>query len=105
MATTLKMAAKNTAPYWQITCQRDGTAINLTGCTVTLIIAKGATVTQTAGPCTITSAAAGIIRYTPTATDIPSAGSYKVDVKVNYSDGTYEVLYEQLKVKARKTIN
>lgn len=104
MATTLKIAAGNTAPSWIINCERDGTAIDLTGCQVSLIIAKGNVVTNGGGVATITNTTGGIISYTPQATDCPSAGSYKVDVKVVYPDFSYEVLYEQLKVKTRKTI-
>lgn len=104
MATTLKIAAGNTAPNWVINCERDGTAINLTGCTVSLIIAKGNVVTNSGGSATITSAVGGIISYNPLTTDCPTAGSYKVDVRIVYSDFTFEVLYEQLKVKTRKTI-
>lgn len=104
MATTLKIAAGNTAPSWQITCERAGVPINLTGCTVTVIIAKGNTVTNTGGACSITNATAGIITYTPVATDTKTGGTYKVDVKIVYSDFSYEILYEQLKVKTRSTI-
>lgn len=104
MATTLKIAAGNTAPTWLINCERAGTAIDLTGCTVTLIIAKGNVVTNASAAATITSASGGIISYAPISTDCPTSGTYKVDVKVTYSDLTHEVLYEQLKVKARKTI-
>lgn len=104
MATTIKIVAGNTAPSWAITCQREGVAINLSGCTVTLIIAKGTTVTNTGGAASITTAASGIISYTPTATDCPTKGSYKVDVKVVYGDASHEILYEQLKIKVRKGI-
>lgn len=105
MATTLKLVATNTAPPIAITCERDSVAIDLTGCTVTLIIAKGATITQAAGSCTITTASSGLISYSPLTTDFPTAGTYKGDVKVVYSNGTIEILYEQLKVKARAKIS
>lgn len=101
---TLKTVAGNTAPPLVITCQRDGVAINLTGCTVQLIIAKGATITQVGRTATITTAASGIITYVPLTTDFPTAGTYKGDVKVTYSDTTVEILYEQLKMKARAKI-
>ena len=105
MATTLKTVAGNTAPALQITCKRDGTAINLTGSDVELIIAKGDTITQAGRAATLVTAASGIISYTPLATDFPTAGTYKCDVKVTYSDLSVEVLYEQLKVKARAPIS
>lgn len=100
----LKTVAGNTGPPLVITCQRDGVAINLTGCTVQFIIAKGSTITQAGRAATLTTAASGIVTYVPLSTDFPLAGTYKVDVKVTYSDATIEILYEQLKVKARNHI-
>lgn len=104
MATTLKIASGNTAPYWQITCERDGVAIPLSGATVTVDIAKGNTVVRTAGVCTILDSVNGVISYTPTASDTSLGGTFKVDVKITYGDATDEVLYEQLKVKTRPRI-
>lgn len=104
MASTLKLVAGNTAPAWQITCERDSVPINLTGCTVSVIIANGPTVTQTAGTCAVINTTNGIVQYQPVATDCPTAGTYKVDVRIVYSDSTVEIVYEQLKVKARKPI-
>lgn len=105
MATPLKTVAGNTAPPLQITCKRDGVAINLTSTDVEVIIAKGATITQAGGVASLVTPASGIIQYSPLATDFPTAGTYKCDVKVTYSDDTVEVLYEQLKVKARAPIS
>lgn len=104
MSTTLKIVEGNTAPNWLITCDRAGTPINLAGCTATVNITDGTTITRTGGACTITDSANGIISYTPTATDCPSDGPYQVDVKIVYGDSSYEVLYEQLKVKTRAPI-
>lgn len=104
MATTLKIVAGNTAPAWQVTCQRAGASINLTGCTVHLIIANGKTITNEGALATIMNAAGGVITYAPLETDCPTAGSYKVDVKVTYADESYEVLYDQLKIKTRAPI-
>lgn len=104
MASQIKIVAGNTAPSWQINCERAGVPINLTGCTVEVIIARGNVVTNAAGACTILNAATGLINYVPLATDCPTAGTYKVDVKITYADFSHEVLYEQLKVKTRKPI-
>jgi hypothetical protein len=101
---TLKTVATNTAPPLSLTCERSGTAINLTSCTVVLIIARGTTITQTGGAASITNATTGVISYTPLSTDFPTAGTYKVDIKITYSDSTVEILYDQLKVKARAKI-
>lgn len=104
MATTLKIVAGNTAPNWLITCDRAGAPIDLTNCTITVNISDGSTVTRTGGVCSLVNAANGIISYVPTASDCPNETTYIVDVKVTYSDGSYEVLYEQLKVKTREPI-
>lgn len=101
MATSLKLVAGNTAPPIEITCKRAGTAINLTGCSVQLVIKKGAVLTQPSRVATVTSAGSGVISYTPLTTDFPSKGSYKCDVIVTYSDSSVEVLYDQLKIQAR----
>lgn len=104
MATKLTTVAGNTAPPLLITCERAGTPINLTGCTVELIIAKGNVITQTGNGAVITDPTNGLITYVQLATDFPIAGTYRGDVKVTYSDSTFEVLYEQLKMKARAPI-
>lgn len=104
MATTLKIVEGNTAPNWVINCERDGEAINLSGCTVTVNITNGTTITRTAGACTITDSAGGIISYTPTVSDTAGGGSFVVDVRIEYGDTSHEVLYQQLKVNTRPPI-
>jgi hypothetical protein len=104
MATTLKIVAGNTAPNWLITCERAGTPINLAGCVVTLDISDGSIVTRTAGVCTITDSANGVVSYQPTASDCPDTTTYKVDVKITYGDSSHEILFEQLKVKTRASL-
>lgn len=104
MATTLKAVEDNTAPAYIITCERDGTAIDLTGATVTIIISNGTTITNAAAATSLITPASGIISYTPSAGDFPAAGTYKGDVKVVYSGGAIEILYEQVKWKIRAKI-
>ena len=104
MATTLKIVKGNTAPYWQIDCQRDGAVINLSGASCTVNITDGVTITRTGGACVILDSANGIIKYTPTVSDTVTGGPFQVDVRVLYGDSSHEVLYEQLKVKTRDPI-
>jgi hypothetical protein len=108
MATTLKVVQLNTAPPYEITCDRDdGTLINLTNCTVTLKLYLGSTQTNSAtghDACTITDAAGGIVTWQPQTGDLPSPGLYKGDVKITYIDSTFEVLYGNLKITARKLL-
>lgn len=100
---TIKIVAKNTAPAWQITAQRAGTIIDVSGCIVSLIIVKGNTVLNSGHQtCVLVIPTSGIVSYSPLSTDIPGPGSYKSDLLINYPNGTYERLYDQLIIKARK---
>lgn len=101
----LKSVATNTAPQYQITCDRtDGTIIDLTGNTVTMKLYLGSTQTNTTtghDTCTVIDATGGVVGWQPKTGDLPSAGNYKGDVKVTYGDGTFEILYGQFLLKAR----
>ena|ERR1035437_3188114 len=93
----------NTAPPLVLTAQRKNVAINLSGCTTALVITKGNITTNTGHQaCTVTDSTNGIVSYVRQAGDIPTAGSYLCDLVVTYGDATVEVLYDQLKVVARK---
>jgi hypothetical protein len=99
---TLKIVEQNTAPPIQITCQRAGQSIDVTGCTVDLIITNGSVQTNTGHTsCNLVTPTAGLVQYTPQTGDFPTAGTYTCDVKITYSTGSQEVLYDQLKIKAR----
>lgn len=103
-----KIVEDNTAPAYQITCQRDGTAIDLTGATVEMIIENKSTGSVTNSghqTCSIVTAASGIISYTAEATDFPSAGTYIGDIKITYNGGGVEILYGQVKWKVRAKIS
>lgn len=97
----------NTAPSYTITCTREGTAIDLTDATdVSLIIEKKSdgTITQAGKSATIATAASGIITYSADATDFPSKGTYVADIKITYSGGGIEILYNQVRFKVRNKI-
>ena len=102
---TINIVAGNTAPDWQITAKRVGVAIDVTGCTVSIIVAKGNTVTNTGHQgCTLLTPISGIVTYTPHAADCPTKGRYKADLKVIYPDASVEILYDQLAINARKAL-
>lgn len=105
MATTIKLVQGNTAPPIDLTLDRDGSVIDLTGCTVSLIISQNNAITNAGHQsCTITSpATAGKIRYLPQAADF-ATGSAVADVKITYSDTTVEILYEQAKFRVRSKL-
>jgi hypothetical protein len=104
MSTTLKVVQSNTAPQYQITCTRDdGSIVVLTNTTVTLNLYKGSNKVNTGHEtCTIINAGSGIIGWQPQTGDLATPGSYKGDIVVTYLDATFEILYGQLLLKARK---
>lgn len=106
MATqTINTVAGNTAPDWIITAKRVGIAIDVTDCTVSLIVAKGNTVTNAGHEaCSLVTPTSGIVSYTPEAGDCPVKGKYKADLKIIYPDASVEILYDQLAVNARKAL-
>jgi len=106
MATkTINSVAGNTAPPLELTAQRNNVDINLSGCTVDLIITLNDLQTNTGHTtCTITDATNGVVQYVRQAGDIPTADTYLCDLKVTYGDGTSEVLYDQLKLKCRQPL-
>jgi len=107
MAFNFKIVEDNTAPDYVITCTRSGTAMNLTAATdVSLIIQQKSTgtITQAGKSAAITTPASGVITYTADATDFPSAGTYVADIKVTYSGGGIEILYNQARWKVRTKI-
>jgi hypothetical protein len=102
---TIKVVAGNTAPPWQLTAKRAGLAIDLTGCTVNLILARGNTVTNTGHQgCTVVTPTSGVVTYSPLTTDAALPGKYKADLKVTYPNAKFEILYDQLVVQARKAL-
>jgi hypothetical protein len=103
MPQIIKIVATNTAPPWQLTAKRSGVAIDLTSCSVDLILVKGNTVLNTGHQaCTILTPTSGVVSYSPLVTDVPTPGKYKADLKVTYPNGTVERLYDQLVISARK---
>lgn len=105
MASTIKITEDNTAPPYDITVKRGTAVIDLTNCTVQLIIAKGSTITNTGHQtCTVVTPTSGLIRYTAFAVDFATPGTYKGDVKVTYGDATVEVIYDQIKWKVRRKL-
>ena len=65
----------------------DGSAVNLTGATVTLVLSdKDGTAVTTTGDVTVITAASGTVRYAPDSTDLDSTKSpYRARFKVTDS--------------------
>ena len=97
----------NTAPPITLTLERDGVAINVTGCTVDLYIKNpSGSITNTGHTsCTLTTPGSGIVTYTTQSTDFPVGATYNCEVKITYGDATVETLYETFNVVARTKLN
>lgn len=99
----------NNQPDLTITCQRDSTAINLSSVTSVLFIITnertGSVTNSSAQACTITTAASGIVTYSPAATDFPSYGRYIGEIKITYTSGKVERLKERLLIIAHAATN
>lgn len=108
MAKALNVVEGNTAPQFQITCDRpDGSIINLTNCTVTAFLYLNKVQTNVgheASSVTILTASEGLIGWQPGVGDFSGKGQFKMNVKVVYSDSTVEVLYNQALFSARNLI-
>lgn len=77
-----------------ITWQDDGgTAINLTGATITGIIDRGGVQTAITGTLALVTAASGIFSWTFSAADVAQAGGFHVQFRAKYSDSLPEVCY------------
>lgn len=101
----IKIVEDNTAPSIVLTAQRDGAAIDVTGATVELILAKGSNITNTGHQeCTIVTPTSGRVQYDPQDGDFATPGKYKADLKVTYSNGTVETLYDQLTFQVRRKL-
>jgi hypothetical protein len=109
MASALKAVVGNTAPQYQITCERpDGTIINLTSCSVALFLYLNK-VQQNIGHETSTitvlaPATAGIIGWQPAAGDFNQKGNYKANIIVTYVDSSVETLYNQALFSIRNLV-
>lgn len=104
MAITYFTVEENTAPAIEITLKRNGTAIDLTGSTIDLIIQNPKTKRVTnAGhqTCSIIDDD-GIIGYEVQEGDLPNPNiDYLAEVKITYPDSTVERIYDILQISIR----
>lgn len=101
----IKLVAANTAPPMLLTLDRNGVAIDVTGCTCTLkIVSPSGTTTNSGSSLTLVTPTAGIVQFTPIAADFPTAGTYTSEVKIVYTGGGVERLYQFQKFKVRTAL-
>jgi hypothetical protein len=66
----------------------DGTPINLTGCTVKVIVAAAVGTTAIVNRAvSVTDATNGVVTYTPIAADVATAGTYMAEWEVTTGSG------------------
>lgn len=98
----------NEQPNLTVTLERNGTAIDLTSCSVDLRIAREDTpdtiLNSGHTSCTIVTAGSGVIRYVPQAGDFPAEGRYTAQAKITYSTGKIERLPENITIVAEDAI-
>lgn len=92
----------NAAPDLAITCERNGTPINITNATVTFILRNERTgiitnATQTTG---VVDAVNGLVTYTPLIADYPTQDRYIGTIKIVYQSGKPEYLPERVLIVA-----
>lgn len=108
MATKLQTVVGNTAPQYQITCQRpDGTIINLTNCSVKLYLYLKKVQQNTgheSATVTILTPLSGLIGWQPASGDFNQKGSYKANIVVTYVDNSVETLYNQALFSVRNLV-
>lgn len=93
----------NTAPTITISLVRSSAAINLTGCSVTLIMSLNGTVINSGHQtCTIsTPATSGIVTYALLTADTATSGTLQCEVKITYGDATTEIIYQKFQISVR----
>lgn len=99
----------NTAPALQITLKRNGRGIDLTGATVTLAIQnkRTKTITNTGHQaCALVAEDEGVISYPVEDGDFNEPGDdYIAEVKITYSSGKVERIYDMLSISVRPKVH
>ena len=103
---TFKYVQGDTGPQLKVTLttEADGTAINLTGATVTLHFrAAGETTVLFSRALTITDAANGVAVVQWQTSDLDrDAGAYEGEIEIVKSNGVRETIFDPLKFKIRE---
>lgn len=106
MATVLWVSG-DTSPVLPITLQNaDGTAYNLTGCTVRFRIKDPDTQLETnsnsTNTCSVVSSTAGTITYAWNALDTPDPKAYTADVEITLANLKVATPFEQVVIATRE---
>lgn len=95
----------NSEPSIIITLERSGTAIDVTGATVDLFINLNGTVINTGHTsCALTTPVSGIVTYDLTAADTATPGLANCEVRITYSGGGVETIYQKFQLNIRDNL-
>lgn len=103
----LKLVKGDTMPNLVFTVKRGGVVVNLGTATATFVIKPAGGGTQVnAGHDSVamTSPSEGIITYTFNATDLATAGEYVGELKITFSEGVIQTLYDKVHMTVRSGI-
>lgn len=88
---TFRIKQNDTSPGLEaVLSNAGGTAINLNGSSVRFHMRRAGAAVVIDAAATIVTAAAGLVRYSWTAGDTDTAGSYQAEFEVTYADGSIE---------------
>jgi hypothetical protein len=93
MAFLRTMKQGDTRPKLVVLLTSNGSAIDLTGATVRLLMREEGSLSpgvETTGSTDVTSALSGEVTWTPDAADTADAGTYELEFEVTHADGGIE---------------
>jgi Rib/alpha/Esp surface antigen-like repeat protein len=105
----IKMVKNDTKPDLIFTVlyaegDNEGTAFNLTNCTVNFYLLKtGDTTLKNTGhtACTVTDAVNGEGKYEWDSGDLDEVGTYRGEIEVTYPDATKQTVYDEINIHVR----
>lgn len=106
MIRELQLVQNDTRP-WQFTLKDEtGAAVDLTSTTVIFSMRlRGATTNKIDGVGgTITSAAAGVVKYLPTGSNVDTPGTYDLELKLTDSTSKIQHNYDLIPVSIREAL-
>lgn len=88
----IEMMQYSTKTTYSLTWERrDGSAVDITGATLTGFIRRGSVVSKITGTLAVVTGTAGALSWAPSVADVTQAGHFFCLLRAKYSDGKYEI--------------